>query len=176
MISRKMLMVKKYNTSIVTVRSIVGVPVHPIGLHTLLSFIKQTISKQQQASVMYANAYAVNLAQRELAFKKALHQATIVFCDGYGVWLAAQLLATPLPERFTPPDWIMQLAKIANEHEYRLFLLGAKPDVAAAAAQTLHTHFPQLEITSQHGYFDLHGAENDAVITIARLFSSKKSS
>lgn len=157
-------MIKEYDSPISSPRSIVGVPVHPIGLQTLLRLIGQTIGKHQQATVMYANAYAVNLAQREPAFRKALHQATIVFCDGYGVWLAAQLLGTPLPERLTPPDWIMQLAKNANEHQYRLFLLGAKPGVAAAAAQTLHFHFPQLEITSQHGYFDPHGAENDAVI------------
>ena len=164
MITSKALIEKDHFPLIPAPRSIVGVPVHPIGLEMLLRWIRQRIAKRQQATLMYANAYAVNLAQREPAFGKALHEATVVFCDGYGVWLAAQLLGTPLPERFTPPDWIMRLAALCAQHEYRLFLLGAEPGVAAAAAQTFYTRFPQLQITSQHGYFDTHGPENDAVI------------
>lgn len=145
-------------------QSIVGVPVHPIGLESLLRWMTQLIAKQQQATVMYANAYAVNLAQHDQAFLRVLKEADVVFCDGYGVWLAAQLLGTPLPERFTPPDWIMQLGALCAQHEYRLFLLGAEPGVASKAAETLRTHFPKLEIASQHGYFSTDNAENQAVL------------
>lgn len=144
--------------------SIASVPVHPIDLQMLLRWIRHTITRQEQASVMYANAHAVNLAQQHPTFQRTLQQADVVFCDGYGVWLAGQLLGWPLPERFTPPDWIMQLARLCAQRKYRLFLLGALPNVAGRAAHRLQTRFPQLEITSEHGYFYPHGAENEQII------------
>ena len=143
---------------------IAGVPVHPLRLETLLACIKQTITKRQRTTIMYANAYAINLAQRDPAFLQALNQALWTFCDGYGVWLAAQLLKKPLPERFTPPDWIDQLTELCAKHHYRLFLLGAKSGVAEKAAHQIQTSFPQLEIASHHGYFSTQGRENEAVL------------
>ncbi|MGB0387930.1 MAG: WecB/TagA/CpsF family glycosyltransferase [Ardenticatenaceae bacterium] len=158
------IMFQRNSQAMPAAHTIVGVPVHPVGLDALLMWIRETIAREQQASIMYANAYAINLAQRDHAFRDALQQADVVFCDGYGVWLAAQLLAQPLPQRFTPPDWIMRLAALCAQHEYRLFLLGAEPGVAAEAADKFQANFPQLEIGSQHGYFSVHGTENEQII------------
>ncbi|MGB0385109.1 MAG: WecB/TagA/CpsF family glycosyltransferase [Ardenticatenaceae bacterium] len=143
--------------------TIAGVKVHPLRLETVLAWIKQAITERQRTTIMYANAYAINLAQRDPAFLHALNQAEITFCDGYGVRLAAELLKQPLPQRFTPPDWIDDLMALCTEHKYRLFLLGAKPGVAANAAHQIQTRFPQLEIATHHGYFSTHGTQNEAV-------------
>lgn len=144
--------------------TIAGVKVHPLRLERVLAWMEQVITERQRTTIMYANAYAINLAQRDPAFLQALNQAEITFCDGYGVWLAAQLLKQPLPQRFTPPDWIHELAALSTHHNYRLFLLGAKPSVAAKAAHQIQAHFPQLEIVTHHGYFSTHGRQNEAVL------------
>lgn len=144
--------------------SIAGVPVHPIGLQTLLRWIRQMVTRQQQASVMYANAHAINLAQQYPTFQDTLNKADLVFCDGYGVWLAAHWLGCSLPQRFTPPDWIMQLVALCIDQKYRIFLLGAQPGVARKAAHRLQANFPLLSIASEHGYFCPHGVENENVL------------
>lgn len=143
---------------------VAGVPVHPLSLAALLDWIEQTIEAQQRGRVMYANAYAINLAQRCPTFRAALNQADVVFCDGYGVWLAAQVLGTSLPARFTPPDWIGNLLTLCAARHYRLFFLGARPGVAEQAATLLRLRFPTLPISTQHGYFDPDSAENEQVI------------
>ncbi|MGH2541763.1 MAG: WecB/TagA/CpsF family glycosyltransferase [Ardenticatenaceae bacterium] len=141
-----------------------GVPVHPVRLDELLEWMAAVITARKQATVMYANAYMVNLAYSNPAFRDAIHRADLVFCDGHGVRLASLLLGTPLPERLTPPDWIPALATFCAQQDYRLFLLGGRPSVAGHAATRLRTGFSGLQITTHHGYFDPQSVENEAVL------------
>ncbi len=157
-------MVEPLTIQLPTPHVIGGVQVHPIRLNELLAWIPQVIAARQHATVMYLNAYAVNLAQQDSEFQEAINRASLVFCDGNGVRLAAGLLGAPLPERFTPPDWIPQLAAMSDRRAFRLFFLGAQPGVAALAAERLQRQFPTLEIAAHHGYFDRHGAENEEVV------------
>ncbi len=141
-----------------------GVPVHPIRLNELFGWVVGRIEQGERGVAMYANAYALLLAQRDLAFKEALVRADLLFCDGNGVRLAGWMLGKPLPERFTPPDWVGRLAGLCAARGYRLFLLGAEPGVAAAAAARLHTAHPALQVMSHHGYFGAAGQENEALL------------
>lgn len=150
---------------------ICNVPVHPLKLTDLSAWILYIIATQQRAAVMYANVHAINLAQTNNGFCQALHSADVVFCDGHGVRLASLLLGKPLPERFTPPDWIQSLASLCAQHQYRLFLLGAKSGIAEQAAQQLRTQFPNLAIATHHGYFDTHGSENEKVLQCINSFA-----
>ncbi|MBA3533500.1 MAG: WecB/TagA/CpsF family glycosyltransferase [Ardenticatenales bacterium] len=143
---------------------IAGIKVHPLSLAALLQWLAERIAAGERGTVMYVNAHAINLAQVQPAFREHLNRADVVFCDGYGVRLGAALLGCRLPERFTPPDWIARLAALCTEHRYRLFFLGARPGVAACAADTLRVRFPTLEISTHHGHFDLSGPENEAVL------------
>lgn len=145
-------------------RLIGGVKVHPIRLADLLAWIPQVIAARHHTTVMYVNAYAINLAQQHHAFREAVNRADLVFCDGNGVRMAADLLGAPLPERFTPPDWVPQLAALSEKRCYRLFFLGAEPGVAAQAAAELRQRFPRLEVAARHGYFDPKGSENEEVL------------
>lgn len=147
-----------------TPHHVARVPVHPLSLEALLDWIEQTIACERRGTVLYANAYAINLAQRCAGFRTALNEADVVFCDGYGVWLAAQLLGTPLPARFTPPDWIGRLLSLCEARQYRLFFLGARPGVGEQAAIRLRLRFPGLTISTQHGYFDPDSRENEQVL------------
>jgi N-acetylglucosaminyldiphosphoundecaprenol N-acetyl-beta-D-mannosaminyltransferase len=140
------------------------VQVHPVRLEELLSWTMRVIATRQRALVIYANAFAINLAQRDHAFRDAANRADLVFCDGHGVRMASQLLGAPLPERYTPPDWIEQLAERCARKDYHLFFLGALPGVAEAAAARFRARFPGLRITTHHGYFDTDNQENDEVL------------
>lgn len=149
---------------------IAGVHVHPLRQQELLQWIIHMINAQQQVTVMYCNAYAINLAQHDNTFRQALNSATVTFCDGYGVKLAADWLGQPVPERFTPPDWIIDLVALCVQQDYRLFLLGGKPGIVARAARRLQQQFPTIEIMTHHGYFEPDGSENAAVIRSINAF------
>ncbi len=157
-----------FTSSLVTApfpgRDICGVYVHGFMLHELLDWMIKTVMSQQRATVYYANAHAINLAQTHPDFRRALNAAQVVFCDGYGVWLAARWLGHPLPQRFTPPDWIEQLANRCATQGYSMMLLGARSGIAQQAAERLMQQAPGLTASAMQGYFDPCGRENDQVI------------
>ena len=147
-----------------SVRDICGVHVHGFTLPQLLDWMMKIVQMQQRASVFYANAHAINLAQSHDEFRQALNTAQVVFCDGIGVWLAARWLGHPLPQRFTPPDWIGLLAARCAEQGYPMLLLGAQPGIAQCAAERLMHSTAGLSASAIHGYFDPHGPDNARVI------------
>lgn len=141
-----------------------GVPIHPIRLDAMLAWFDALIAARQRAVVMYANAFAINLAHQEPAFRDALNEADLVFCDGHGVRIGAALLGHPMPERFTPPDWVDRLAEQCAARGRRLFLLGARPGVAAESARRLQHRHPTLVVAWHHGYFEPDGADNQRLL------------
>ena len=51
--------------------------------------------------VMYVNAHVLNQSQENDGLREALEQADLVYCDGYGVRLAAKALDVEIPHRMT---------------------------------------------------------------------------
>jgi N-acetylglucosaminyldiphosphoundecaprenol N-acetyl-beta-D-mannosaminyltransferase len=147
------------------------VPVHPMALEATIDWMLDTIAGGRRATVLYANVYGVNLAQSDRDLRGAYRSADLVFCDGQGVRLGARLLGCHLPERYTPPDWIEQFAARCAERGYRIFLLGTEQVIVERAAERLRVRFPGLEVAAHHGFFDLDGAENAAVLERIAAFA-----
>jgi N-acetylglucosaminyldiphosphoundecaprenol N-acetyl-beta-D-mannosaminyltransferase len=147
--------------------TLLGVRIHAITLDQLLDQIERYVQQRQHALIAYANVHGVNLACEQPWFRDFLNQSDIVFCDGFGVKWGARLLGQQIPHRFTPPDWIDQLAALCARNGYRLFLLGARPGVAERAAQRLREAHPEVQVAGvHHGYFDKTpgSQENEAVV------------
>jgi N-acetylglucosaminyldiphosphoundecaprenol N-acetyl-beta-D-mannosaminyltransferase len=112
--------------------------------------------------VMYVNAHVLNRSQEDPALRRALECADLVYCDGYGVRLAAKALDVQTPHRMTGADWIWGLATLCEEARHSIYLLGGDPGVAREAAARLHSLYPRLSVVgSHHGYFEI-GSPHDA--------------
>lgn len=146
---------------------ILGVAIDVISLQSLITQICKASSQHQKLVVTYANVHTLNLAHEDPAFRDLLNSCDIVFCDGFGVKLAAQILYQRVLDRFTAPDWIPQLAQEFSGQNLSMYFLGAKPGVADRAAEVLCSQVPGVKIVGvHHGYFDKsHGShEQQAVI------------
>jgi N-acetylglucosaminyldiphosphoundecaprenol N-acetyl-beta-D-mannosaminyltransferase len=146
---------------------VLGVDVDALTVDELHGFINDTIRTQKRARILHANVHGLNLAYRDAQLRTTLNHAELVFCDGAGVQLAARILGHYIPERITYADWVWKLARFAAVEGHSLFLLGAQPGVAEAAAAALVRHAPGLRIVgTHHGYFDKtpHGDESAAVV------------
>ena len=143
-----------------------NVRVDAIKLRDVLEFCTESLVNHIPATLMYANAHAVTLAAHDTAFANALDSADVVFCDGYGVYVGARILGHPVPERFTPPDWISQLVHLCVETHSSMYFLGSRPGVAQEAATILLKHNPLVHIESHHGYFEKEGLESDLIVRI----------
>jgi len=115
--------------------------------------------------VMYVNAHVVNQSRAVPELARALQTADLIYCDGYGVRLAARALDVPVPHRMTGADWVWGLATLCEASGQSIYLLGSEPPIAREAAARLQRWYPGLEVVgSHHGYFELDSAHNDRVI------------
>ena len=77
--------------------------------------------------VMYVNAHVLNQSQERPELRAALQEADLVYCDGYGVRIAAKALELPVPHRMTGADWIWSLAALCEQSGASVYLLGSEP-------------------------------------------------
>jgi N-acetylglucosaminyldiphosphoundecaprenol N-acetyl-beta-D-mannosaminyltransferase len=145
-----------------------GIRISPLRLTILLGEIEKAIAEKRRLLVGNVNIYAGNLAWEQHSFRDALNKFDIIFCDGYGVKLGSAVLGKKIPERFTPPDFVGDLAEILIKNGGSLFLLGSKKGIAEKAAKKLIIQYPTLIISGvHHGYFNKEpgNSENDAVLS-----------
>ncbi|MCA1656208.1 MAG: WecB/TagA/CpsF family glycosyltransferase, partial [Actinobacteria bacterium] len=115
--------------------------------------------------VMYVNAHVLNQSRENPGLRDALERSDLVYCDGYGVRLAARALDVEIPHRMTGADWVWGLAALLEAAGQSIYLLGSEPGVAHQAAERLHRWYPRLDVTgSHHGYFELGSAHDDRVV------------
>lgn len=146
---------------------ILGVGVDRISAEELRAEILQIVHGGEHATILYANPHLLNLSYHHPYLRNLLNNADIVYCDGFGLVLAAKILGRPSLERFTYGDEIWPLLDLAEVQNLSIFLLGARPGVADKAAIRLREKYPSLNIVGTwHGYFDrTQGSpENEAVI------------
>lgn len=106
--------------------------------------------------VMYVNAHVLNQSQERPELRAALKSADLIYCDGYGVRVAAKALELHVPHRMTGADWVWSLAALCEQRGQSIYLLGSEPGIARRAADKLQRWYPGLRIAgTHHGYFEL---------------------
>jgi N-acetylglucosaminyldiphosphoundecaprenol N-acetyl-beta-D-mannosaminyltransferase len=144
---------------------LMDIPVHPAGSSQILDYMRGVIVQQRQAVILHINVYGANLAARHPWLKKFFSEAQLVFCDGDGIRWGLRILGLRPPPKVTYNVWADQLAAWCAEHDFSLYLLGARPGVAQRAAINLKARHPALRIAgTHHGYFQKDGPETDSVI------------
>lgn len=145
--------------------SIFDIPIDLAQPAELLRTISGWASERRTRRVMYVNAHVVNQSRATPGLGTALRNADLVYCDGYGVRLAARVLNMPVPHRMTGADWIWGLATLCERSDQPIYLLGSEPPIAREAAARLRRWYPQLDVVgAHHGFFDLDSPHNERVI------------
>jgi N-acetylglucosaminyldiphosphoundecaprenol N-acetyl-beta-D-mannosaminyltransferase len=122
-------------------------------------------TQSRPRKVMYVNAHVLNQSREYPELRDALEAADLVYCDGYGVRLAAKALDVEIPHRMTGADWIWDLATMCEQSGQSLYLLGSEPGVTAQAAERLRQRYPRLSVAgSHHGYFAPGSPHDDRVV------------
>lgn len=116
--------------------------------------------------VTYLNAWCTDIAVRDAAYSAVLHSADAVYADGQAVVWASRFLGDPVPERVNAADFIGDFCRAAARAGLRMYLVGSRDGVAAAAADALRAQAPGLQVVgAEHGHFADGGEE--AVTRIA---------
>lgn len=133
--------------------SVLGVPVHTVGIDETLSELQKLIESGKSNLVATADSSGIAMAQSDPILMDIYRRASWVTADSYGVVWALKRKGKSV-ERVSGVDVADRLMKLSAEKGYRVFLLGAEPGVAEAASEALQLKYPGCNIVgTQHGHF-----------------------
>jgi N-acetylglucosaminyldiphosphoundecaprenol N-acetyl-beta-D-mannosaminyltransferase len=141
----------------------IGVQTSPPAelLRRILSFAEDG----RRRRVSYVNAHVLNQSFSNPDLRRALQGSDLVYCDGYGVRLAAKLIGLPVPHRMTGADWIWGAAALCEQSRRSVYLLGSEPGSSAEAAAALRRWYPRLDVQgTHHGYFEIGSPHSERVL------------
>lgn len=132
-----------------------GIDVLPLrSYHHAVSVLEARLRAGQRTIVMAANPEKLYRAWTDPAVADLLRAADLRICDGVGLAIVASLLHRRRVTRITGVDLFEALIARAAEVGWRVFLLGATPEVSEAAARRLQERYPDLLIVGRHdGFF-----------------------
>ena len=104
--------------------------------------------------VFCANVSCLFLWRRDPTIQRAYRQTDLLTVDGMALYYASRLLGTPLPQAVSGSDLFSEVLRLADARRYRVFLLGARPDVVAEAAHRVRADYPSARLVgARDGYF-----------------------
>ena len=137
---------------------ILGLKVHNVTMADALAFVEEALHKDGFSRIITLNAEIAYGAYDDEKLVSLINEADLVTPDGSGILWAADRYGTPLKERVCGIDLLMALLEHYNDDSHGFYFLGAKAEVANAAAEKIRSSYPNLRFCGYHdGYF---GKEN----------------
>ena len=128
-----------------------------------MSAVRRSLDEPGPHHVITGNTLMLLDAEKDAELRVILDRAALVVPESSGIYWASKRLGQPLVEFVPGIDFMLALCALAAETRRPVYLLGAKPGVAEAAARMLQARFPGLSIIgTHHGYFST--AETPAVV------------
>ena len=135
---------------------VLGVGVDPMTFEEALAQFESFLQEGGTHQVVTVNPEFVMRAQWDEPFRQVLNSADLALADGIGLVWATRLLGPRRPqgatlrERVAGSDLVPAIARRAAEMGWRLYFLGAAPEVAERAAHILKERYPGLQVAGTY--------------------------
>ena len=121
-------------------------------------------------SLAIVNAHTLNLVHESPPFRDTLNTLSVVLNDGVGLEFYGRVAGAPFHYNFNGTDLLPAIFahRAAPGKGLRVFLFGARPGVAARAAEQIQERFPGVSVVGvADGYSSLSDAEMVELINAA---------
>lgn len=136
------------------VERFLGVPVDAVSEPQVLQAALEAVRTGRPLRIVAINPEKVMRAERDPELREFIERAQVRIADGVGLVLASRLRRGALRGRVTGIDLMASLCALAERERLRVFLLGARREVASAAAAALRLRHPGLILSGvRDGYF-----------------------
>lgn len=133
---------------------ILGVPFLNGTMDQLVELLDHRLAHQTPTFMVTANPEIMMYALKNPSYYQLLQDADIVIPDGIGIVIGSKMLGTPIQERLAGYDLTLCLFDLAAKKGYKVYFLGAKPEVVEEAAKKMKDRYTSLDIVGyHHGYF-----------------------
>lgn len=125
---------------------LLGIPVDCLHSQELRLRIICSAEVGRPSCFTYLTAWSMVQAQKDLQFKKILHNFDIVYADGMGVVLAAFMLRLRRIKKVTANEFFIGMCDMARRRALRMALIGSTPAVVHSIRDRLLSALPGLQI------------------------------
>ncbi|WP_060207183.1 WecB/TagA/CpsF family glycosyltransferase [Sporosarcina koreensis] len=133
--------------------TILGVDVNTENYDELIPKLFQNIDAKKKSLIVAINPEKLMKAKDDPALKALLNRAEFQIPDGIGVIIASKIQKGNITSRVTGVDMMDRIVREAARTSKSIFLYGAKPGVAEAAAAKLIETYHDLKVAgTQDGY------------------------
>lgn len=130
--------------------NIFGIGFDKVTIAQTISILDRSVCTAQRLFIQTVNVDHIALMRKDALFKKIVHSADIITCDGMPIIWASKLMGNPLPERVTGADLTTEICKYSSRKNFNIFILGAAPGVAKKAKQAAELQYPGVHIVGTY--------------------------
>ncbi len=133
---------------------LLGVPVDCVDMGQSLEAVDALIQGDCAKTVIAVNPEKIIKARTDTKLLRLLQQSGLLIPDGIGAVIAAKILHGKSISRVPGSELMPEICKRSISKGYKLFLLGAAPEVNEKAVEVLKEKYQGINIVgSQHGYY-----------------------
>lgn len=148
--------------------TLMGCQVDNLTMEETLGKVEGFIQSGRPHQHVVVNVDKLVKASRDQELRRIINACDLVNVDGMPVVWASRLLGKPLRERVAGIDLFEALMRRAAQRAWRVFLLGARPEVVREVAATYARRYPGLVLAGvRDGYWQGEAEEADVVRLIA---------
>src|SRR5690242_20086710 len=126
--------------------AMLGVAFDNVTTAETVALVERMVASRRPHYFVTANVDFLAQARTDVELRRILLDAHLVLCDGTPLVWASRFLGNGLPERVAGSDIAPLLMKIAAEKGYRVYFLGAEPEVCKTAVEKVRAQFPAIQI------------------------------
>jgi N-acetylglucosaminyldiphosphoundecaprenol N-acetyl-beta-D-mannosaminyltransferase len=119
-----------------------GVLLDRVGVADAARKLASYAASPRMHQVVTVNLDFLRIAQVDDDFRQTINEADLAVADGMPLVWASRLGGRPLPERVTGNSLVEKACELSAATGAGIFLLGARPGLAEAAARTIATRYP----------------------------------
>ena len=126
-----------------------------------MDYLTDRIQQKKWTQVVTANPEIVMYAQNTASYMTILQKAQMVVPDGIGIVYAAKIQRDPVCERVAGYDLLHQIMIKADQHAWKVYLLGASEEVNQLAYEQLKKQYTRAVLLGRHHGFFKDGSDEE---------------
>jgi len=133
---------------------LLGVPIRRMRMSDVVAACEHSIRTRHPTLIGVANVAKLVKARHDACLRQSLDEADFIVADGVPVVWLSRFCGCALPERVAGIDIMHALLDLADRKAYRMYFLGATPEVVERVVEFVRRTHPGVSIAGwRDGYF-----------------------
>ena len=147
---------------------ILNIPFINMKKEDILKILEKRVAENKKTYVVTANAEIAMYAKENMSYFNIITKADYIVPDGIGVVKGAKILKKEIKERVPGIELMVDLLKIANKFNQKVYFYGAKNEVIEKMIKRIKSDYPNINIVGySNGY--INDADNKITDEIINL-------